>query len=120
VSDIAGKRILVVEDEFLIAQALVDIIRSEGAVAVGPAATIERANALLDGEQIDAAVIDLNLRGHSNEAMTQTLRQRHIPFLIVTGYAHKEQQLSAPVISKPFQPEQVIDALQTLLSATSG
>lgn len=70
-NDIADKRILVVEDEFLIAQALVDAIQSGGAIAVGPAATIERANALLDAEPIEAAVVDLNLRGNSNEAMTE-------------------------------------------------
>jgi DNA-binding response OmpR family regulator len=119
-SVIAGKRILVVEDEFLIAQTLVDAIQSEGAIAVGPAATIERANALLDDEQIDAAIIDLNLRGHSNAAMTEKLRRRHIPFAIVTGYAHEEQQLGAPVLSKPFQPEQVVDTLLALLSSTSS
>jgi CheY-like chemotaxis protein len=115
---VAGKRILVVEDEYLIAQMLVDVVQSGGATAVGPAATIERGNALLDDEQIDAAVIDLNLRGYSNEAMMEKLRRRRIPFLIVTGYAHPAQPPDAPVISKPFQPAQVIDALQTLLSST--
>lgn len=112
---LAGKRILVVEDEFLIALMLADALQSEQAKVVGPVNTHEAGLALIQREAIDAAVIDLNLRGVRNDALGSELRRRNIPFLIATGYGKASQTLAAPVLNKPFTAERFIAALSDLL-----
>jgi DNA-binding response OmpR family regulator len=115
VTTLAGKRILVVEDEFLIASMLADALKSEQAEVVGPVNNHEAGLALIARETVDAAVIDLNLRGVRNDALGLELRRRNIPFLIATGYGKASQTLAAPVLSKPFTTERFIAALSGLL-----
>jgi CheY-like chemotaxis protein len=114
-STLAGKRILIVEDEFLIALLLVDALESEQAEVVGPVGTHEEGLALVECERIDAAVLDLNLRGVRNDALGLELRRRHIPFLIATGYGKAPQALAAPVLAKPFTTNGFIAALSSLI-----
>lgn len=114
-SALAGKRILVVEDEYLIASMLANALASERAEVVGPVGTREAGLALMETEHIDAAVIDLNLRGECSDALGSELRRRHIPFLIATGYGNASETSAAPVLSKPFTPERFIAALSSLL-----
>jgi DNA-binding NtrC family response regulator len=111
---LAGKKVLLVEDEYLIAVTLVDALKNAQAEAVGPAATHETAMALIEREHIDLAVIDLNLRGLRDDALGLELSRWHIPFLIATGYG-TVQTPAAPILSKPFTPDQLITALSGLL-----
>jgi DNA-binding NarL/FixJ family response regulator len=115
-TSLSGKRVLVVEDEFLIALMLIDALQAEQAEVVGPAATHESALALIACEHIDIAVIDLNLRGVCNDALGLELQRRHIPFLIATGYGKESQTFAAPVLAKPFTAAQFITTLSGLLS----
>lgn len=112
---LAGKRILVVEDEFLIAAMLVIALEGERAEVVGPVGTHTAALALIEREHIDAAVIDLNLRGSQTDALGLELGRRRIPFLIATGYDKTSHTLTAPVLNKPFTPERFIAVLSSLL-----
>lgn len=82
-----GCRILVVEDEFLIADELATELADAGAVVLGPAGSIDRALALIEAEgRIDGAILDVNLGGEPVFPAAERLRARGVPFLFTTGY----------------------------------
>ena len=111
-------RVLVVEDEFLLADDLTRSLHAEGAVVVGPAPTVEQALNLLQGGGVDAAVLDVNLRDSVIYPVLRTLEQREIPFLLTTGYDEAvvpEQYRKAPRVSKPYDIAEVVQHLVTML-----
>src|SRR5690242_15509080 len=81
-----GRKVLIVEDEYFIADDLVHQVTQAGARVVGPAATVEEALALLDEAPIDLAVLDINLRGNVDFALADALERRNVPFVFATGY----------------------------------
>jgi DNA-binding NarL/FixJ family response regulator len=83
---LAGKRVLIVEDEYLIADDLGYYLRKHGATIVGPVATIEQAHTLASRTMIDCAVVDLNLRGEAPYELLDHLRHEGLPALIISGY----------------------------------
>ncbi|HET6587506.1 MAG TPA: response regulator [Oleiagrimonas sp.] len=84
---LAGRTILVVEDEYVIAQQIVDNLMEAGAEVIGPVPTLERALREIDGHpQLDAAVLDINLRGERVFPAADVLVARGVPFLFATGY----------------------------------
>jgi CheY-like chemotaxis protein len=83
----AGCRVLVVEDEFLMAEELRDALEDVGARVLGPAPSVEAALALLDGTPaIDAAILDVKLGGECSFAVADALVARGVPFVFATGY----------------------------------
>lgn len=112
---LAGKRILVVEDEFLISLLAVDMLEELGAVGVGPAATVEEGLALLDGGPVDAAMLDVNLGGTRSDALADVLRARGIPFLIASGYGDAVGG-AEPVLGKPYDLPRLQAALERLFA----
>lgn len=108
-----GKRILVVEDEALIAVMVEDMLAELGSVVVGPAAAINDALALVQTEAIDAAVLDVNVRGERIDPVAHALFERGIPVLFATGYSEipiaSLQQ--ADVINKPYTQEKLARGL---------
>jgi CheY-like chemotaxis protein len=87
VSALRGRHVLIVEDDYLIANDLEHVLSSLGARIVGPAATCDRALALVEASaQLDAAVLDLNLRGSLAFPIADALRSRGVPFVFATGY----------------------------------
>lgn len=108
---LAGKRVLIVEDEWLIADDLVRALRAEGAQIVGPAASVEAAMRLLETSQVDAAVLDIQLdKGSSVYPVAEALRDLHVPFLFATGFdeerVRSEFQHVRHVV-KPYEPHSV-------------
>lgn len=86
-ADLRGLRVLVVEDEYLIAMDLCEELRDVGAVVMGPTATVAEALALLDrGPAPDMAVLDIALDDEKVYPVADALRSRGIPFLFATGY----------------------------------
>jgi CheY-like chemotaxis protein len=82
-----GRRLLVVEDEYLIAADLAEALQDRGATVIGPAGSIQHALELVSSEQqIDAAVLDINLRGEHAYPVAEALRARAVPFVFTTGY----------------------------------
>ena len=81
-----GKRILVVEDEALIAVMVEDMLTDMGSNVIGPAATIEAALRLARSEELDAAVLDVNVRGERIDPVAEALMARGVPVLFATGY----------------------------------
>jgi len=84
---LAGRRLLVVEDEYLLAAEVVKELRSQGAEVIGPVATIADALDLLaETERVDAALLDLNLCGEMAFPIADALMERRVPFVFATGY----------------------------------
>ena len=114
-----GLRVLVVEDEMLIAMDLESALEEAGADVVGLAATVDRALALIDRESMDAAVLDVNLRGRDVYPVADALKARGVPFLFHTGHATREslqaRYLGVPVLTKPTDLDRVLSALQHLV-----
>jgi len=86
VSSDPGFKVLVVEDETLLAMDLCIVLEEAGYQVVGPAATVAGALALIEASPPDACVLDLNLRGEQSSAVAQALKERSIPFLLATAY----------------------------------
>jgi CheY-like chemotaxis protein len=108
-----GLRVLVVEDEFLIALDLLSILDDLGCVALGPAASVPEALRLLVADPPDATLLDLNLGGASAAPVAEALTTGGMPFVTVTAYAVRTEHMfdGVPVVAKPFQPEEIRDAL---------
>jgi CheY-like chemotaxis protein len=109
-----GKRILVVEDEALVAREFKDFLIAAGASVVGPVGRVAKGLDLLERECPDAAILDLNLRGERPVALAKALNERQVPFVIVSGYSLACEEpcfRQAPKLKKPAAPREVIHAL---------
>lgn len=118
----SDRRILLVEDEELVALELSSELSRLGWAIVGPAATLSEAQALLS-KPFDAAVLDVNLRGRSIYPVAEALEERHVPFVFCTGYEMVDPEgrfPGVPVIRKPVQPAAVSAALSELLRARAN
>jgi DNA-binding response OmpR family regulator len=113
-----GQRILIVEDEFYLADDLAAALRREGAEVVGPVATIADAERIVCEGTLDCAILDMNLRGEMAFPVADCLEGAGIPYLIATGYnsaSLPERFRDVPRVEKPFDVEQVTAALPALL-----
>lgn len=119
--DLSGKRILVVEDELLIATVTAHALEDHGAIVVGPCETLAEALAAAGSPDIDCAVLDVNLRGEKIDPVVQLLAARGVPIVLVTGYLQSDWSKHARVVvmGKPYDPEEVVVALVGLLSQPS-
>ena len=107
-------RVLVVEDEALIALQLEDMLMELGCAVIGPASRVGRALELLDGEPVEAAVLDLNIAGELVYPVADELRSRGLPYIFVTGYGTSglsEPYRSRPILEKPFARRELLRAM---------
>ena len=119
-NSLAGARVLVVEDEFLIADDLARALRRCGAEPVGPVGTISDAHRLITNELPDAAILDLNLHGVNAAELVEHLADNHVPCLIVSGYGERSfpQGLRAVAsLEKPVSYDQVTKKLADVIQA---
>lgn len=103
---LAGRRILVVEDEYLIAMDIEACLQDAGAEVIGPFVSAAEALANLDGQAIDAALLDIGLNAADSYPVADEMRRRGAPFVFMSGYgAHqlKPDYAGSPFISKPFE-----------------
>lgn len=115
---LAGRRILVVEDEALIAMSIEDALVEAGGEVLGPITSVQRALETLQTERVDAVVLDMNLNGTSAKPVAEVASQRTIPFLVLSGYgaqAITELPGNVPVLSKPFDPAELVEGVRKLL-----
>ncbi|MFG1301083.1 response regulator [Xanthobacter sp. V3C-3] len=116
----SGKRVLVVDDEFLVAMGLEDNLRSLGCVVVGPVGNLSGAVAAAAHEQVDAAILDVNLAGETVYPAAAILAERGIPFIFCSGYTGSVRMppefAGAPRVAKPYTSRVIADALEELLS----
>lgn len=114
-----GRRILVVEDEMMIAMLVEDMLEELGCTVVGPAHAVEPALALAsNGEVIDAALLDVNVAGQPVFAIADALRAKGVPMIFSTGYGEaglRPEDRGAPVLQKPFRASDLAAALTKAL-----
>jgi PAS domain S-box-containing protein len=115
---IAGHRVLVVEDEPLVALEVGTQLADAGAMVVGPAGTLEAAARLIEAEPLDAALLDANLGGKPVDELAKALDARGVPFAFVSGYGRSELPegfRDRPLLDKPFASETLIGLVAALL-----
>jgi CheY-like chemotaxis protein len=115
-----ASRVLIVEDDFLVSLLLEDMLVDLGHQVVGPAADVANALELAEREQIDIAVLDVNLRGSDTYPIAAALAARAIPFVFATGYGRsslREPYCDAPLLKKPFQQSDLERLLDEALGA---
>ncbi|WP_439472794.1 response regulator [Brevundimonas sp.] len=112
---LSGRRILIVEDESLVAMLLETILEDMGCTPVGPAANIDEGLALAtDDAALDAALLDVNVAGRQVFPVAEALKARGVPFVFSTGYGEgglPDEWRGQPTIQKPFTEAAVRDAL---------
>jgi CheY-like chemotaxis protein len=111
----------VVNDLFMppIGMVLSDYLEDAGCEVVGPAQSFDNARALAAEAHIDGALVDGNLAGRPVDDIARLLRDRGVPFAFVTGYGRNALPggfEDAPIVEKPFTQEQVVVALDRLLT----
>lgn len=108
-------RILVVEDEMLVAMLIEDLLVDLGHQPIGPVMRLEPAIEKAATAEIDMAILDINLAGKRSFPVADRLKERGIPFIFASGYGAaglEPPYLSAHVLQKPFDLPQLKDALK--------
>jgi len=111
-----GLQILVVEDEVLVAMDIEDMLLDLKCEPVGPASTIKTALEIIHSTvKLDGVLLDMNLHGQSALPVVEELISRGVPFVLVTGYARRDEDPSAmrdaPRLNKPFAVKMLSEAL---------
>ncbi len=113
---LTGRRILVVEDDYLLARFLADMLKEAGAEVLGPVGWLDHAIAWIEcaGEALDGAILDVNLHGRSSYPIADALIARSVGFVFTTGYGANVldgKYRSYPRYEKPIHREALIAAL---------
>lgn len=112
-------RILIVEDEALVAMMLEDIVTDLGHQVAAIAGQLSRAIECARTLEVDVAILDLNLNGQRTDELAPILAARGIPFVFATGYGAAgvpPAWLHAPVLQKPFQPRELEAAINRAIA----
>lgn len=119
-----GRRVLVVEDESLVAMLLETILEDMGCTPVGPASNIDDGEAMArDTTGLDAALLDVNVAGRQVFPVAEALRARGVPFVFSTGYGEgglPDEWRGNPTIQKPFTESAVRDALMKAMGVSQA
>jgi CheY-like chemotaxis protein len=118
---LSGARILVVEDEGIVALEIAEIITQLGGAVAAMAHGTEQALNALNQNEIDCAILDVNLAGTLSYPIAASLRRRNIPFVYCTAYVDAASVFppiaAAPRLGKPLQKEELRDTLVRVLTA---
>jgi len=119
-----GRRVLVVEDESLVAMLLETILEDMECIPVGPASNIDDGEAMArDTIDLDAALLDVNVAGRQVFPVAEALRARGVPFVFSTGYGEgglPEEWRGEATIQKPFTEAAVRDALMKAMGVAQA
>jgi DNA-binding response OmpR family regulator len=115
---LAGKRVLIVEDEMLVAVLIEDLMAELGCSTVGPCGSVAMALDTIRTESFDLAVLDVNLDGELVYPVAEALAERQIPFLFLSGYGdeaippgHRDWRVCA----KPFRADDLANMMSAAL-----
>ncbi len=121
VGDLAGRRVLVIEDESMVMMLLRDMLEDIGCVVVGSASRIAEASEKARSLEFDVAILDVNLNGEPISPVVEVLVQRGLPFVFATGYGQRgvpEPYRTTPTLQKPFQADALARALEAAAPTT--
>ena len=113
-SALAGLRVMIVEDEALIAMMAEDMLDGIGCNVVATPATVRDAYAAFDAHDFDVAMLDVNLNGERSMGLAAALKQRGMPFVFTTGYGSDgvdAEHSEIEVLTKPYSLGELEDAL---------
>ncbi len=113
------RRILIVEDEPLIAMMLEDFILSIGHEVVGPCEAVAEALEMVEADGFDFAILDINLKGEAVWPVATALRRKDIPFVLASGgYVEPApaEFAQVPMIEKPYTIDRVIPIIEAALA----
>jgi two-component SAPR family response regulator len=111
---LSGKRVFVIEDEYVLADDLAQALKDAGAKIVGPASEHEDTLRFIVDLPIDLAVVDINLRGKADFLIADVLAARNIPFVFATGYdaeAIPKRHAEVMLLEKPFRTSVLVEYL---------
>ena len=111
---LSGRRLLIVEDEPLVAMDNAAELEDAGAIVVGTAGNVKDALRLVEASALDGALLDANLNGESVDHIAAALAHRGVPFIFVSGYGRESLPrafASTPVLGKPFSLDQLVKAV---------
>ena len=120
-SALKGVRVLIVEDEFLVATLIEDMLESAGCIVSGPIPRVAEALDAVDHETYDVAVLDVNLGGDRIDPVADALDRRNVPFMFVTGYnqnALPGEFAERPRLCKPFKMGELLGTLCRLVKSS--
>ena len=105
-----AKRVLIVEDEFLVAMLLEDLLTEMGHQVIGTFAQVDEAMKFANQADVNFAILDINLAGATSFPVAEILRRRGIPFLFASGYG--STGLASPfenelTLQKPYEPAEL-------------
>ncbi|MDN2582133.1 response regulator [Aquibium sp. ELW1220] len=116
---VVKKRVLIVEDEWFIADDLARLLADAGYEVLGPAPRVDVAIALIDAGDVDAGLLDVSLRDDTSLPVAERLRADGVPFAFLTAYA----EISLPggfedvaLIGKPAAPAELLEVLSRLVA----
>jgi DNA-binding response OmpR family regulator len=117
-ASLQGRRILIIEDEFLLALDLELALQRAGAEVIGPASTLAKAEALAETDRLDAVVLDVRLGSEDTLALAPRFVERDVAILFHSGHAeYAEVAVGTPgaaFAGKPAAPDQIIERLAAL------
>jgi two-component system, response regulator PdtaR len=108
---LAGKRVLVVEGNWVIAKALRLLLEETGLVVSGPSATIADAERLISEQVPQLAIVDLKLRGEMSFDLFDCLHDRGVSVVVVSGLVSTPPAKAVAFVQKPFSGAELIDTL---------
>jgi CheY-like chemotaxis protein len=114
-----GLKVLVVEDNYLIATLIEQILIAAGCIGLESIPRLAQATEAARRGAYDAALLDVNLSGERVYPVAEILSDRNIPYLFMTGYSPEHlpgEYIERPKLRKPFKPEQLLGALSNLVS----
>lgn len=116
-----GRRLLLVEDEPLVAMMLQDMLGEAGYAVIGPIGQLDSAIEAAQQSAIDVALLDVNLMGKHVYPVAAVLAARGIPFLFMSGYGDGSlppEYAGRPTVAKPYKMNALLDALAALPAKT--
>jgi DNA-binding response OmpR family regulator len=117
---VANVRVLVVEDEYLIAEEISEALHAMSIDVVGPVGNLQEAHDAVQDTSLDCAVMDINIGGGASFPLIDTLLQRNVSILLMTGYDQEELPIkyrSLPLLQKPLLRGELAETLERLLSS---
>lgn len=108
------QRVLVVEDEWLIAAAIADELQAAGYEVAGPVGSVQEAVDIIDCEAVNAAVLDIHLHNETSFAIADALARRDVPFIFSSGFSQHRippEHQQRGLLSKPLDPALLLGAV---------